>query len=69
MFYVIEFQTSGSSGSAIVNTYTDIQVARQRYYTIMAAASVSDVPKHGAMLLTDDLFKVMGEIAPKAIEE
>ena len=68
VFYVIEFQTSNGAGAAIVNTYTDEKIARQKYHTVMAAASVSDVEKHGAIILTEDLFRVLGEIAPKSAE-
>ena len=64
-FYVIEFQTNNGTGSAIVNTYNSESTARQKYHQIMAAASVSAVEKHGAIILTEDLFKVLGEIAPR----
>lgn len=67
VFYVIEFQTVGETGSCLVNTYTNEQQARQKYHEIMAAASVSNVPKHGAMIVTEDLFAVLSEIAPKAV--
>ena len=65
VYYVVETQTSDGVGAAIVNTYTDEQQARQAWHTIMAAASVSSVKKHGAILLTEDLYKMAGEIAPR----
>ena len=68
VWYVVEFQTNEGQGSAIVTAYTNEQTARQAYYQVMAAASVSQVKKHGALLVTEDLFKVLGEIAPKAVE-
>ena len=55
IYYVIEFQTGGS-GSALPISYTDRALAFQKYHQIMAAASISDVPKHGAMVITEDLY-------------
>ena len=66
VYYVIEFQTRDGIGNAIVTAYTNEQSARAKYHEIMAAASTSNVPKHGAMIVTEDLFKLMAELAPKA---
>ena len=55
VYYVIEFQT-GDTGSVIPVAYTDRSLAFQKYHQIMSAASVSDVPKHGAMVITEDLY-------------
>lgn len=54
IYYVIEFQT-GDSGSTIVNTYTSRAAAYQKFHLIMSAASVSSVPKHGAMIVSGDM--------------
>lgn len=66
VYYVIEFQTTDGVGAAIVNTYTNEAAARAKYHEVMAAASISTVAKHGAMIVTEDLFKLMAELAPKA---
>ena len=66
VYYVIEFQTNAGVGSAIVTTYSNEQQARSKYHEIMAAASISNIQKHGAMIVTEDLFKLMAELAPKA---
>ena len=54
-YYVIEFQT-GDTGAAIPLAYTDRNLALQKFHEIMAYASVSSVPKHGAIIITEDLF-------------
>ena len=66
VYYVIEMQTNDGSGSAIVNTYTDLQLAYQKYYQIMSAAAVSEIPTHAAIILSGDLFKVAGAVAPRS---
>lgn len=60
IYYVIEFQ-SGDSGNALPIAYTDPTLAFQKYHQIMAAASISNVPKHGAMVITEDLYVFEGK--------
>ena len=67
MFYVIEFQT-GSTGAAIVATKTTQEEALQAFHTIMAAASVSSVPQHGAMIVTGDMFVLKKELAYRSAQ-
>jgi hypothetical protein len=51
-YVVIELQTNAEGRtSAIPISYEDIDIARQKYYTILAAAAVSDLPVHGAVIL------------------
>ena len=61
IYYVIEFQ-SGATGAAIVNTYTNRDDAEEKYHEIMKYASKSGIPKHGAMIITEDLFALKGEL-------
>ena len=63
LYYVLEFQTNGEVGSVIPYTYTDRALAYQKYYEIMSAASVSQVEKHGAMIITGDLYELKSELA------
>lgn len=52
MFIVIELQTINAETVAnIVNTYTEKAVAEQKYHTILAAAAVSALPCHAAVML------------------
>lgn len=67
IYYVLEFQ-SGMSGVALCTTYTDKVAAESAYHTILAAAAQSSVPKHGAMIVTEDLFTVKKELYPHPVE-
>ena len=54
MFIVIELQTINESQVAnIVNAYTEQKVAEQKYHTILAAAAVSSLPCHSAVMLDE----------------
>ena len=61
-YYVFELQT-GSTGAALVNTYDNREDAEEKYFSVMKAAAKSNVPKHGAMIITEDLFQLKGELA------
>ena len=60
MFIVIEIQTS-TQVATIVNAYEDRNTAEQKYHMILSAAAVSTVPKHGAVMLTDEGVRLKGE--------
>ena len=54
MYIVIELQTVNESTVAnIVNVYTEQKVAEQKYHTILAAAAVSSLPCHAAVMLDE----------------
>lgn len=61
MYYVIEIQT-GAAGAVIPFVFDGQPEAEAKYHSLLAAAAVSDVPKHGAMLFTEDLFTVKQEV-------
>lgn len=54
-YIVIEIQKSQDGTVAIlpVATYDNFFDALSRYHTILAAAAISDVPVHSAVILTD----------------
>ena len=60
MYIVIEIQTS-EQVATIVNAYEDRNEAEQKYHQILSAAAVSTVPKHGAVMLTDEGVRLKGE--------
>ena len=60
MFIVIEIQT-GDSVATLDNAYPDRNTAEQKYRMILSAAAVSTVPKHGAVMLTDEGVRLKGE--------
>ena len=54
MFIVIELQTINDSQVAnVVTAYTEQKVAEQKYHTILAAAAVSSLPCHAAVMLDE----------------
>ena len=54
MYIVIELQTVNESTVAnIVNAYTEQAVAEQKYHSILAAAAVSALPCHAAVMLDE----------------
>lgn len=54
-YIVIELQTNtdGTVGN-LVYAYTDRYQAEQKYHLVLAAAAVSALPVHAAVLLTGD---------------
>ena len=60
MYIVIEIQT-GEQVATLVNAYADRNAAENKYHTILAAAAVSEVPKHGAVMLTDEGVRLKSE--------
>lgn len=54
MYIVIEIQTnkSGAVGT-LVNSYENRDQAESKYHTILAAAAISTLPCHAAVLLTE----------------
>ena len=60
MFIVMEIQT-GDTVATIVNSYEDRNTAENKYHSVLAAAAVSEVPKHGAVMLTDEGTRLKSE--------
>ena len=54
IYYVLEYQ-SGEQGAANVTVYTNIYDAEDAYYTILNAARISAVPKHGVAIMTENM--------------
>ena len=51
-YIVIELQTSSQGQSSnIVTAYDSLAQAESKYHTILAAAAVSSVPHHAAVIL------------------
>lgn len=53
MFIVIELQTNGTTTATLTNAYTDKNTAYQKYHTILAAAAVSKVETHTALIMNE----------------
>ena len=61
IYIVMEIQSDGSTANSIITPYDNRNTAENKYHTILAAASVSAVPKHSAVMLTDDGTRLKGE--------
>ena len=62
IYYVIEFQTN-NTGAVLTWSYDNRESAEEKYFSIMKAAAKSNVKKHGAIIITEDLFQLKGELA------
>jgi hypothetical protein len=59
---IIEIQHSNDGTNAtIVNSYKDQATAEQKYHTVLAAAAVSNVDVHSAVMLDDMGNHIKGE--------
>ena len=67
MFVVLEIQ-AGETIATIVNSYEDRLLAEQKYHQILAAAAVSNVPKHSAVLMTDEGVRIKNEVYVHEVE-
>ena len=53
-YIVIEIQkTANGNVSTLVTQHTNRFEAEAKYHTVLAAAAVSSLPAHGAVILTD----------------
>lgn len=51
-YIVMELQIDADGKTAtLTNTFGELNLAKQKYFTILAAASVSELPVHGAVIL------------------
>lgn len=61
MLIVMEIQKNGEQVATVVNSYADRSIADQKYHTILAAAAVSSVDLHSAVMLDDDGHEIKHE--------
>jgi len=73
MFLVIEIQTSTSGVSTLSYSFTDRNAAEEQYHRILTAAAVSQLPKHAAIMVSEEGFPLRHECykheVPAAEEE
>ena len=53
MFIVIELQTNNGKTANIVNAYDDLNTPFNKYHSILAAAAVSTVEVHTAVIINE----------------
>ena len=54
MYVVIELQKNGDQLASIVTKHDTVNEADSKFYSVMAAAAISQVEKHACTLLTED---------------
>ena len=70
VFYVLELQTYGDgTGSVIPQSYDNLRAAESKFYLILSAAAISNVYRHGAVLLTEEGFTLKQEVFTHLLEE
>ena len=60
MYIVIELQKTADNVpvSNIVNSFDNLEQAESKYYSILAAAAVSQIPVHSAIIVSEEGFPV-----------
>ena len=62
MYFVIEIQKQKDGAPAnIVTSHESLAEAESKYYSILAAAAVSDLPVHGAIIVSEEAFPVRNQ--------
>lgn len=62
MYITVELQTNNAGVvSNIVTSFDTLAAAESHYYSILAAAAVSVVPVHSAILISSDSFPIRNQ--------
>ena len=69
IYIVLEIQANDETATTLVNSYTTRNQAISQYHQILAAAAMSTVPMHSAVLLTDTGLLLKNESFNHAEEE
>lgn len=70
MYIVLEIQTmSDEQIGTLVNSYTNREAAENKFHTVLAAAAVSTLPVHSAVMMTEDGYVVKNEAYYHPLEE
>lgn len=59
MYIVIETQTNGEQTGVLTFPYSSKNEAESKYHSVLAAAAVSNVGIHAAVLITDQGYPLM----------
>ena len=62
MYIVLETQSydDGTVGT-LVSSYEERNAAENKYHLVLAAAAISDLPRHSAFMLSDEGYLVKSE--------
>jgi len=53
MYIIAEFQSTGETTAILTYSYTESNLAEQKYHEILSAAAVSSVPIHAVSMLNE----------------
>lgn len=67
IFFVLELQTD-ITGAIITWTYPTLAEAESKFYSILSAAALSTVRKHGAIILNEDGIMLKHEVFTHKVE-
>ena len=62
VYFVVETQVDNGVGTCIPLAFTDRDQAEAKYHQLLAVAAVSNVDKHGVILMNEDLFVIKKEV-------
>lgn len=69
MFYTVLEVQNGGTPAILTTVYTDINTAYNKYYTVLAAASVSGLPYHAAHIIrSEDGVMIEGKVFRREVE-
>ena len=60
-YVVIELQDNGSSVANLVTAFDDVYQAEQKYHQVLAAAAVSSLPCHSAVMVNSEGMYIKSE--------
>ena len=62
-----QVRNDGSKG-LLYDHYEDLNAALAKYYTICAAAAISEIPYHSAAIIRDDGMLIEGRVFDRRVE-
>ena len=69
MFIVIEIQYNGTTAATIATSYQTKNEANAKYHTVLAAAAVSSLPVHSAIIIDETGHLIKSEFYRHSAEE
>jgi len=69
MFIVIELQTNNGQTGNLVTAHNTLAEAEAKYHTILAAAAVSSLEAHGAIMVNDRCVPIKHECYTHVAED
>lgn len=69
-YLVVEMQKQADGNLVhLVDSFTDRNIAEQKYHTVLSFAAVSDLPVHTAVLLSEEGNVIKKEIYRHEVDE